>query len=643
MTKNRIKIFIGGSKESETETNLIAKILTKLADDPTYQSNRYKFEITPWNKPGVWQNGISTHENLLRIVNEFDFAVLLWVGDDKLDKRGVEGLAPRDNLIYEAGLFIGRLSSRKTFILQNNAEKIHIPSDRFGVTTKRFTWDKSSTQGIPDEDLTTELETVCREILNDVEKIISENSDFLDKDIFNNPLLESLVHTVKLDLKKGLEKLPRICEFPASEYPFHLISLQERFRNNLTVKALALINQQERFWQSHYGDKIVATTGNKSRRIFAFTNEIDFSNNFPHLQRHFDKYEIRVTSLDKLLFYGMPKKDFAVIELKLAETSHKLLAEYNRETRFEKIIFETDVDEIKKHELIYEKIWRNSVEINHRTSKEDLMDKVFKRLNTYPLKTVEMSTYISIEDYDDYETDHPYFKEMMYKMIEVFKFNKKQNGWVGKVVEFGAGTGHFTIRLAEDCPDIEIEAIEIDWYCFQKLEKKVKKLKNITPLHEDSRSYDPGGAEGKYKYIFSSFSDHHIKDSDKLIYLENIRKNLEKGGRFIVGDEFLPSHNRDNKLERKKALESYHNFIIQEAENNNHYEVAELERKALQSGLDVDEGKDKYGGDFKLSCEQYEEYLKKANLTVVSKYPISPKDKEKEVGGIYVYEIVGNG
>lgn len=110
-----------------------------------------------------------------------------------------------------------------------------------------------------------------------------------------------------------------------------------------------------------------------------------------------------------------------------------------------------------------------------------------------------------------------------------------------------------------------------------------------------------------------------------------VKRNLAKGAHFIVGDEFLPNHVLTNKEERADALLRYHGHIINKAKSENHPVLVQLENEALEAGL-------KDQGDFKLSCDQYEEYLSKAGLRFANPTKIGPQ-KPQNVGGIYVYSI----
>jgi hypothetical protein len=72
-------------------------------------------------------------EGLLKALDHFDFGFFLLTDDDLLTMRGERTDAPRDNVVFELGLFTGRLGSKRTFIVVPNEPKVHLPSDLLGV------------------------------------------------------------------------------------------------------------------------------------------------------------------------------------------------------------------------------------------------------------------------------------------------------------------------------------------------------------------------------------------------------------------------------------------------------------------------------------------------------------------------------
>lgn len=50
-------------------------------------------------------------ENLMKAVARFDFAILVLTPDDIVQSRSKELAGPRDNVIFELGLFMGNLGA----------------------------------------------------------------------------------------------------------------------------------------------------------------------------------------------------------------------------------------------------------------------------------------------------------------------------------------------------------------------------------------------------------------------------------------------------------------------------------------------------------------------------------------------------
>ena len=56
-----------------------------------------------------------TLENLVAVLPKFDFAVLVLTGDDLTTSRHIKTASPRDNVVFETGLFMGRIGRERTF------------------------------------------------------------------------------------------------------------------------------------------------------------------------------------------------------------------------------------------------------------------------------------------------------------------------------------------------------------------------------------------------------------------------------------------------------------------------------------------------------------------------------------------------
>jgi len=118
------RVFIGSSTEGlEVAENLNLRLSKDC-------------ETVPWNGGafGISETYIGSLEKALADV---EFAVLVVTPDDLREKRGAEGRVPRDNVVFELGLFMGRLGRERTFIVCDPAT-VELPTDLLGVATAGF-------------------------------------------------------------------------------------------------------------------------------------------------------------------------------------------------------------------------------------------------------------------------------------------------------------------------------------------------------------------------------------------------------------------------------------------------------------------------------------------------------------------------
>mgnify|MGYP001005791318 CR=1 FL=1 len=119
------RVFIGSSSESKE----IAEYL-QLALDPYFETTIWDQGIFTLSSPGL--------SALLKATNNFDFAVLIYAADDVTNKRSLEKAAPRDNVIFESGLFMGALGADRTYLVHCTSDDLHVPSDLSGITFAPF-------------------------------------------------------------------------------------------------------------------------------------------------------------------------------------------------------------------------------------------------------------------------------------------------------------------------------------------------------------------------------------------------------------------------------------------------------------------------------------------------------------------------
>lgn len=118
-------LFVGSSSEGLEVAQEIALHLDDAAD------------VTLW-KDGIFTLGSSFLEALTTALDRFDFAVIVMTPDDLTISRDMERFSARDNVLFELGLFMGRLGRSRTFIVFNSDTGIRIPSDLAGITAATY-------------------------------------------------------------------------------------------------------------------------------------------------------------------------------------------------------------------------------------------------------------------------------------------------------------------------------------------------------------------------------------------------------------------------------------------------------------------------------------------------------------------------
>jgi len=87
----------------------------------------------------VWDQGIfdltaSALDSLLTASENYNYAIFVFKPDDLTKIRSNEYSTVRDNLVFELGLFIGKLGKENVFFLvPRDVDKLHLPTDLLGI------------------------------------------------------------------------------------------------------------------------------------------------------------------------------------------------------------------------------------------------------------------------------------------------------------------------------------------------------------------------------------------------------------------------------------------------------------------------------------------------------------------------------
>lgn len=144
------RIFLGSAGKQQKLLQALTRGLADVAD------------VEPWTT--VFNAGTSTLDRLVELAHEVDFAAFLFARDDWTTANVSAApdadsgqAAPRDNVVFEAGLFGGALGMRRTFIVHASGAKL--PTDLLGLTCVRY----------EDGSSAAEVKTICQKLSKAIE------------------------------------------------------------------------------------------------------------------------------------------------------------------------------------------------------------------------------------------------------------------------------------------------------------------------------------------------------------------------------------------------------------------------------------------------------------------------------------------
>jgi hypothetical protein len=119
------RIFIGSSGMARKYAEAIHDSLTDIA------------ECTVWTE-GAFGLSASTLDNLSKNLRDSDFGAFIFAADDRLSLNGDFLHVPRDNVVFEAGLFSGYLCLERCFIAIPQSVRVHVLTDLLGFTVGQY-------------------------------------------------------------------------------------------------------------------------------------------------------------------------------------------------------------------------------------------------------------------------------------------------------------------------------------------------------------------------------------------------------------------------------------------------------------------------------------------------------------------------
>jgi len=151
-------IFIGSSKEGLN----VAKAIQQNLDPSAY--------VTLWTQ-NVFNLSATIIETLIKSLNKYEFAIFIFTPDDYTNIRGNLYSTVRDNVIFETGLFIGKLGKEKVFFITPKGQSdLHLPTDLLGVIKGEYdpNW--------PNGNLVAATGAFCSQVEKQIDEVLNEIS-----------------------------------------------------------------------------------------------------------------------------------------------------------------------------------------------------------------------------------------------------------------------------------------------------------------------------------------------------------------------------------------------------------------------------------------------------------------------------------
>lgn len=154
-------VFIGSSIKSEDIAYALQEEL------------QYDAKVIVWTQD-VFAAGSTALDDLMKASSEFDFGVFVFAPEDKVTVKQEETETVRDNVLFELGLFLGKLGKERNFYLvPADKNKAHVATDLAGITPLKFQTPES------DDDLRANLGPAANQMRKRIKKLgpISSSQD----------------------------------------------------------------------------------------------------------------------------------------------------------------------------------------------------------------------------------------------------------------------------------------------------------------------------------------------------------------------------------------------------------------------------------------------------------------------------------
>lgn len=102
------------------------------------ESLEHDADVTVWTQD-VFKPSATTLESIFEALTISDFGLFILAPDDLSEIKGIDVKTARDNVIFELGIFSGKLGRRRAFFMApDDVRDFHLPTDLLGITPLKY-------------------------------------------------------------------------------------------------------------------------------------------------------------------------------------------------------------------------------------------------------------------------------------------------------------------------------------------------------------------------------------------------------------------------------------------------------------------------------------------------------------------------
>lgn len=233
----RPRLFIGSSVENLDVANAIQENL------------EYDANVTVWNQ-GVFSLSSTTIDDLLNCLDNTDFGIFVFNPEDITNIRNKTFSTVRDNIIFELGLFIGKLEkSRVFYVIPRDDHDLHLPTDLIGLAPGKYDSNRN------DNNLKAALGPFCNQVREILKTYTFENLSDLEGE-------SKAARKIAVDKNEGWEYY-LACQL-LDDKLFEINKSYDELENDLVIQRMKSYSGDE-FWK--FFEDSVATHGNTLKLI----------------------------------------------------------------------------------------------------------------------------------------------------------------------------------------------------------------------------------------------------------------------------------------------------------------------------------------------------------------------------------------